>query len=204
MNSDILADMFLNLPGQVTGTADVLCKINSSNKFDNINGNVSFNVKNGFLPKLGSVGFMIKNSKKIKISDLVNVDLTQKDALQSDIKGIFQFYNSQIKNLSLTTQQQYLSTLIEGSYNISEQNADLNLFGKYNTDAPKGVKVVFIPLNLILKAIFRPEETMNIYESKINKIPAIDADAEHSQIFRVKLNGNLNKDNLKVEIKSIR
>ena len=204
IDSAKVTEMTMDLNGEIEGKANASIKVNTKNKADDIKGEVSFNVDNGFLPKLGSMSFMIKNIKRIKISDLVNIDLTKRDALQSDISGSFNFDNSLIKNISITTQQSFLSTLIEGDYEIKQQSADLSLYGKYNSEAPKGVKILFVPLNLILKTVFRPENSMNIYSGKLNKIPSINASADKSKFFRIKLQGNLNKEKLKVEIKSIK
>ena len=102
----------------------------------------------------------------------------------------------------MTSQQKYLSFLIEGDYDIENKNANLRLWGKYNEKAQKGIKILYIPLSWIIKIIFRPEHTLDLYQKNIDKVPSINAEPEDTKAFRVKFNGDLN-GNLNVELKSI-
>ena len=132
------------------------------------------------------------------MADLINVDFTKKKAFESDIKGSFYMDNSTLKDIHLTSRQKYLSLFITGEYEIRRQHAKMRLFGKYNKEAPKGVKILFVPLNLILKVVFRPENSMNIYRNELKQIPPIETEKANEKYFRVKLEGNLNKDNVDV------
>lgn len=202
INSDIVADMIFDLPGQVEGIADATLHTEFYNKLEDIKANAWFNVDNGFLPELGSTKFM---KSKVKISDLVNIDFSKKKALQSDIQGTFDFDNSHVKNINLTSQQKFLSIYIDGDYKIHENDADLHIYGKYDKLAPKGIKIVFVPLNWILKAVFRQEKTMDLYKEKLDKIPSIDAKPENEKFFRVNIKGDLKrKDKLNIELKGIK
>ena len=91
---------------------------------------------------------------------------------------------------------------IEGDYNIYDYYANLNLYGKYDKEAPKGVKIVFIPLNWVLKAVFRPEKTMDLYKEKLEQIPKIDA--KNIKYFRVNISGKIKDAKPKIELKGIR
>ena len=131
------------------------------------------------------------------------IDFSKKKALESDILGAFIMDNSILKDIKLTSRQKYLSLMITGDYNIKEQYARAHIFGKYNDEAPKGVKIFFVPLNFILKVVFRPENSIDIYKNELRQIPPIEAKQENEKYFRVQLNGNLNKDKVDVEIKGI-
>ncbi len=203
INSNTAADVLFNLPGEVEGIANANLHIDTKRKLDDIQAKGEFSIDNGFLPKLGSTEFMIKNNKKIKVADLINVDFTKKKAFESDIKGSFYMDNSTLKDIHLTSRQKYLSLFITGEYEIRRQHAKMRLFGKYNKEAPKGVKILFVPLNLILKVVFRPENSMNIYSNELKQIPPIETEKANEKYFRVKLEGNLNKENVDVEIKGI-
>lgn len=204
IDSNTVADILFNLPNEVEGTANATLHIDTRRKLDDIKAKGNFSIDNGFLPKLGSTEFMIKNNKKIKVADLVNIDFSRKKAFESDIKGSFVMDNSLLRDIKLTSRQKYLSMLITGEYEIKRQHAKMHLFGKYNEEAPKGVKILFVPLNFILKVVFRPENSMDIYRNELRQIPAIEAEQENEKYFRVKLNGNLNKDKVDVEIKGIK
>lgn len=204
IDSNTAAEMLFNLPEQVNGTADAILHLNTAKNLQEIKACACFQIKEGFLPQLGSTEFMLKNSKKIKIADLTNADLTSKKALQSNIKGSFYVDNSKLKDINLTSQQKFLSLFIEGDYDIEQEFADLSLYGKYNKEAPKGIKILFIPLNWILNIVFRPESTMDLYKDKLDKIPSIESDASKNAYFRVKLSGDLNNGNIDVELKGIK
>ena len=203
IDSNTAADILFNLPREVEGTANATLHIDTKRKLDDIKAKGKFSIDNGFLPKLGSTEFMIKNNKKIKVADLVNIDFSKKKALESDIKGSFVMDNTLLKDIKLTSRQKYLSMLITGEYEMKRQHAMMHLFGKYNKEAPKGVKIFFVPLNFILKVVFRPENSMNIYRNELKQIPPIETEKANEKYFRVKLEGNLNKENVDVEIKGI-
>ena len=123
----------------------------------------------------------------------------------SDIEGTFSLNNSKINNINLTSRQKFLSLLIEGDYDIREKYANLDLYGKYDKLAPKGIKVLFVPLNWVLKAVFRQERTIDTYKQKLNKIPPIEAKEGNEKYFRVNFKGDLEqKDKLNIELKGIK
>ena len=138
--------------------------------------------------------------------DIITIDseLRKKKTIESDIKGFFRVDNNLLKDIKLTTQQQYLSLFIEGKYDMDKQYAFLNLYGKYNKEVPRGVKVIFIPLNWILNFVLKPEDTREFYSDKLKQIPSIESSEKNEKYFRVKMQGNLNQDSAEVEIKSIR
>ena len=209
IDSNIVADVLFNLPEQIHGLASAKFHAQSGKNLSNIKAHADFEVKDGYLLKLGSTEFMIKRSRKLKrpikirISDIINVDITKSKALSSDLKGSFDIDNFDMKNVKLTSQQKYLSLLIEGNYDIKDQDANLKLWGKYNKSAEKKVRILFVPLSWIIKIVFRPEKTMDIYKDKIKEVPSVISAPQDQQAFRVKMKGNLNNNNVKVELKRI-
>ena len=211
IDSAVVADVLFELPEQIEGIANATLKAKTKNGFDNINAYAEFSVKQGYLPKLGSTEFMVKKSRlvkkpfKFRISDVVNIDVKNMKALSSDLKGSFYLVDEQIKNVKITSAQKYLSLLIEGDYDIEKQHADLQVLGKYNKDKITKVKILFVPLSWIVKVVFRPEKTKDFYTAKLKEVPDIEAEeAEDISTFRVKLNGNINTNDVKVEMKSIK
>ena len=205
INSNTAADMIFNLPNQVNGIANAKLHLNTSDKLEDIKASADFEIKEGFLPQFGNTEFRIKKSrkpKKFKVSEITNIDFTGKKELQSDIKGSLYLNNSLVEDINLTSRQKYLSLFLEGNYDTESQYAEINLFGKYNKEAPKGVKILFIPLNWILNAVLRYENSMDLYKEKLEKIPPVDS--AESTYFRVKFNGELNNKKPKVEFKRIK
>ncbi len=209
INSNKAADIFFNLKNQIEGTANASIYLKSYNNFRNIRGFVTFKIRQGYLPKLGSTEFIIKKSKKIKrnfkfkISDILNINIKNMKAAASDIDGSLSVDNEKIKDINITSKQKYLSMLIEGDYNIDTFYADLNLYGRYSRTAEKKIKILFVPLSWIVNIIFKPEYTFDKYKNKMKSVPSIHAGQNDENTFRVKLNGNLNSDNVNVELKRI-
>ena len=209
IDSNEVATMVFNLPGQIEGIASAKLHAKIKSNFDEIKANASFAIKNGFLPKIGSTEFIIKRANKskkplkVRLSDIINIDLSKSTALKSDLCGTLNIHNSELKDVEIYTKQKYLSLFIEGNYNIEKENARIKMWGKYNKNAQKRIKILFIPLSVIMKIIFKPEPTMHIYKKQLNKIPCIQATENETEFFRVKILGNLNNNDLKVDLKSI-
>lgn len=209
IDSDIASGMVFGLQNQVTGTASVFINAQTSDFFDKINAHAEFDIKQGFLPQLGSTEFIIKKSRKngnplkFKIDDIVNIDIKKEKALKSRIKGSFDIDDYLVDDIYITAQQQFLSFLIKGNYVIDKQEADLNLWGKYNKNIGKRVKILSVPLTWIVKIVFRPEKTKEIYKTELDEIPKIQACGDEEQNFRVKMKGNLNTKDVDVELKRI-
>ncbi len=203
INSNKVAEMTLNLQDQIDGIANAKVDIDAKDMFRFLNAHCMFEVKEGFLPKLGDTEFMIKNSK-YKLSEITNFDLSQKDLMKDDIKGTFDVHNTELKNINITTWHELSAMFLEGNYEMEKQYADLQLFWHYSKNAPKGIRVFGIPLSMILKVVFRPEYSRELYESKLLQIPKIKDDDRNSNYYRIHLKGNINNNKTSLELKEIR
>ena len=203
INSDKVGEMTLKLKNQVDGIADAKVDIDAKDMFRYLDAHCEFGIKEGFMPKLGDKEFIIDNSK-YKLSDITNMDLSQKDLMKDDIKGTFDVHNTELKNISITTWHELSATYLTGSYEMEKQHADLQLFWKYSKEAPKGIRIFDIPLSLILKVVFRPEKTKETYKSELSKIPDINSDEKNTNYYRIKLDGDINNSKINVKLKEIR
>ncbi len=203
IDSNKAANMMLNLQDQIDGTASAKVELSAKDMFKYIDAHCDFEVKEGFLPKLGDTEFMIQNSK-YKLSEIINIDLSQKDLMKDDIKGTFDVHNTEIKNINVTTWHELSAMYLKGNYEMEKQLADLQLFWKYNKEAPKGIRVFCVPLRLILKVVFRPEKSKEIYKAELSKIPAIKADEKHTIYYRVHLDGDINNNKINLIFKEIK
>ena len=210
IDSNSVATMIFNLPGEIEGTARASLHANINTETRDLKANASFLIKDGYLPKIGNTEFLLKLSRKerkplrIKLSDIINIDISKAKALASDINGSFDMDDWELNDIKLFSKQKYLSFFIEGSYDIENEYADLKLWGKYNKTARNKVKILFVPLSLIMNIVFKEEKTMHLYNCKIKEIPPITAQESETEFFRVKMKGNLNKNDIKVELKSIK
>ena len=186
INSNKVAEMTLNLQDQISGIAKAKVDIDAKDMFKFLDADCTFEVKEGYMPKLGDKELMIKDSK-YKLSEITNLDLSQKDLMKDDIKGSFYVHNTEINNINLTTWHPLSAMLLEGSYEMEKQYADLQLFWHYSKEAPKGVRIFGIPVSLILKVVFRPEYSKELYKSKLSEIPQINADEKNSIYYRIQI-----------------
>ena len=203
INSNKVAEMTLNLQDQIEGIADAKVNLYAKDMFKFLDAHCAFEVKEGFLPKLGDSEFAIKNSK-YKLSQITNYDLAQRDEMQFDIKGVFDVHNTEVKNVDVTTYAPDSSMYLEGNYEMEKQYADLQLFWKYSKESPKGIRIFCVPLSLILKVVFRPEHSMEMYKKQFAKVPAINVSEKRTNFYRVHLNGNINNNKVNIILKEIR
>ena len=207
VDSNKIATMVYNLPNQIQGTASAKLYAQYWVKKDILTGYGSFQIDEGYLPQLGDMEFMMKESgknKKIKVSKFINIDFTKKDVLKSNIRGQFVMDNYELKDVVITTQQKSLSTLIKGDYSPYTQNGNVLVFGKYDKNFTKGVKVLHIPLSWILKVVFREKEQKDIYAEELKLIPTIDVSEQNTKYFKIKLGGNLKSEHINVELKKLK
>ena len=124
--------------------------------------------------------------------------------MKDDIKGTFDVHNSELNNINITTWHKLSAMYLEGNYEMEKQYADLQLFWHYSKEAPKGIRIFGIPLNLILKVVFRPEHSKEEYKSKLSKIPNINSDEKNTTYYRIHLDGDINNNKINVVLKEIR
>lgn len=198
-----IAGIIFDLPNQVEGRADAKCQLMTSKHTNDVRACAQFSIKNAALTKFGTQDFMFKNQKMSKFLKFMNVDFTNQEPFRSNINGSFYLNNSTITNITLKSSQKSLSLLLDGEYNTDSHYADLNLYGNYNTESAKGIKLFFLPLKLILKFFPKPEYSMNTYQEKLSQIPAIEGAEKNKRFFRIKVKGDL-KNHPEIEIKSIR
>ena len=203
INSNKVAEMTLNLQDQVDGIAKAKVELSAKDMFRYLDAHCLFEIKEGFLPKLGDTEFMMQDSK-YKLSEITNLDLTQKDLMKDDIKGSFDVHNTEINNVHVTTWHELSAMLLEGNYEMEKQYADLQLFWHYSKEAPKGIRIFGIPLKLILKVVFRPEHSKELYKSKLSQIPKIKTEEKNTTYYRIQLKGDINNNKIDLKLKEIR
>ena len=203
INSDKAAYMMLNLQNQIEGIANAKFDLQAKELFRFLDIHSEFEINQGFFPKLGDTEFMIKNSK-YTLSQITNYDLSQRETMSGDIKGSFDVHNTELKNLFVTVYNPETSYFIEGDYEMEKQYANLQLFCRNSKDSSKGVRIFSIPVSWILKVLFRPEKTKEIYKNEIAKIPEIEVDDKHTSFYRIQLNGDINNNNVNLILKEMK
>ncbi|MBQ2645280.1 hypothetical protein IJG14_06895, partial [bacterium] len=116
INSNSAAASFLGLQNQITGKADVKVSIQTSGldeteKIKNSKGIIYFSVKDGNMPKLGSLEYLIRASNifysgftTLSVNNLIELMKPFKHGTFSTITGIFNINRGKIDNLRLYSQ----------------------------------------------------------------------------------------------------
>ena len=217
IDSDEVAAKIFNLPNQFEGTGYATLHMETKNKLNDIHAHATFAIADGFLPKLGSREIIVNKSNDKKspfaflkksfsftLSKITNIDFSKPNVFYSNLRGTFVIDNSRVHNVKIFSQSDNLSLFLNGNYDISTQIGDLSVWGRHNKAAERKIKVFKIPLSIIHKILFRVERTKQANDEQIKQIPPIKASASDEGLFRVKVNGNLNTDDIKVELKDIR
>lgn len=217
IDSNEVATKMFNLPNQFEGKGYATLHLMTKNKLNDIHAHATFAIKDGFLPKLGSREFIFNRPNKFKkvlfflnkpikftLSKITNIDFSKPNVFYSDLRGSFILNNSQIDCVKIFSQSDYLSMFIEGSYNIDQQIGNLCIWGRHNRVAERKIKIFKIPLSWIYKFLFKVERTKILYKEKINQIPPINAKPHEESLFRVRVNGNLNSNDIDVQMKDLK
>ena len=217
MDSNEVATKIFNLPNQVEGTGYAKLHLLTKNKLNDIHAHASFAIQDGFLPRLGSKEFIFNRPTKLKkvlfflnkpikftLSKVTNIDFSKPNVFYSDLRGSLIINNDDVEDVRIFSQSDYLSMFIEGYYNIATEIGCLCIWGRHNRVAEKKIKIFKIPLSLLYKIIFKVERTKNLYIDKVNLIPPIKAEPYEEAIFRVEVDGNLNSNDINVNLKDLK
>ena len=114
--------------------------------------------------------------------------------------GYFIVGDYAVKDMHVYVQNDALSLYIEGNYFPKTTYSDITVWGKYNYDVEKKIKIFHIPLSFIYKFVFRTKESIVLSYEKVAKIPSIISDNHNIRHFKVNIKGalsGLTKLNLK-------
>ncbi len=207
-----LTKAFFNLTGQIFGNANgnfflSINEITPSDYVNKINANAEFEIKNGKMPKLGSIEYLLRAGNLIKsgifgltLNNVLQLLTPYKHGDFNKINGTFKISNSKINDLKIYSQGDNLSTYTYGTYDIQSANAQIEILGRLsrkvsNLLGPIGNTSVASILNLVTKN--KMEEIMkNELLKNINKIPLVGLNSSDYRLFNVKINGKITADDI--------
>ena len=222
IDSDEVATKMFKLPDQIKGEAFATLHIITKNKFNDIKAKATFAIADGYLPKIGTHEFVIKNKEnnkpsriskfiekhniELSLSKITNIDFSKPEKFNSNLYGSFYIDNDKIKNVHIFSKSRIVGLYIEGDYNIETECGNIDIFGKRNKTAAKKIRIFKIPINLIYRVVFKPEHSAEYYSDKVKLIPEIQANiTDDVAIFRVNVKGNFNRrEKLNITLKDIR
>ncbi len=210
--ANILSEEFLSLPnqlfGKMNGSAKISAKIiDSPETIKGIKSEIDFSIANGKMPKLGSLEYLLRAGNLIKsgifglsLNNLIQVLTPYKTGEFEKISGNLQIEDAKIKNLEIYSKGKNLSLFLEGEYNILENFANIKIYGKLSQNISNALgKIGNASLNQFFNAIsdiadIKSEKKKQNAE-KLSKIPSIETENQTPRYFKVKVLGDINKEN---------
>ena len=208
-DAEIISENFLDMPGQMYGlvTGDLKAYFKGSNSVECVNtlsGEGSFNVKDGRMPKLGSLEYLLKAANLVtggitgvSVNGIIDLITPLKTGQFSQIKGDVKVENGVVNDINVYSEGKELNMYLTGSYDISALVADMQVYGSLSKDFSTLLGMIGnASLNRLLNKIpginindINPESTSNI-----NKIPNFSKDTA-VRVFRADIFGDINGTN---------
>ncbi len=206
-------DLQNQIYGDLTGKIDLSCRGENFEKcMQTLNGNTSFNVKNGRMPKLGSLEYLLKAGNLLKggitslsINGVIDLISPMKTGEFSDIFGTISISEGKADNIEITTQGKDLSLFIGGTYDFSTSIADMEILGMLS----RKISTMFGPIgNVSVNTLFNLIPGVDLSKNSdilenINKIPGIEISNKAFRKFVAEIKGNINGDNYVTSFKWI-
>ena len=205
----LLSSLF-ELQGQLYGAIDGNMNFSCIGATQNsclktLNGQANFKVKNGRMPKLGSLEYLLKAGNLVK-SGITGISLNGLIDLVTPLKtGNFDLIEGSIAvnegiadKIQIISSSRDLSLFITGIYNMSNYNADMYVFGRLSKKIANALGPVG---NASLNTLFNTIPGVNLNTTKdfsiindINKIPGIELSNKLYRIFAVEVHGDISGD----------
>ena len=200
-----LFDLNNQIYGNLKGHLKLTCNGSDFNVcMQTLNGSVQFDVKDGKMPKLGSLEYLLKAGNLIKsgvtsisVNSIIDILTPLKTGNFSNIYGIMDIKNGVSDNIEISTKGQDLSLFITGSYNFASSNADMEVLGILS----KKISTMFGPIgNVSLNTLLNVIPGVNLTTdsailNNINKIPGIELNEKSFRKFIAEIKGNIDGEN---------
>lgn len=208
-----LFDLNNQIYGDMTGTVNLTCNGADFNKcMETLAGNSIFNVKNGKMPKLGSLEYLLKASNLVKggftgisLNNVIDLITPLKTGEFSDIYGSVRIKDGIAQNIEITSKGKDLSLFIGGTYNFATSMAEMEVLGLLS----RKISTMFGPIgNLSINSVFNAIPGVDLTKDspileRINKIPGIELSEKAYRKFIAEIKGNINGDDYVTSFKWI-
>ena len=209
-NAAIMSEALFDLKGQVYGNVNghfnLSCKGDTQdNCFKTLNGDGTFKIADGRMPKLGSLEYLLKAGNLLKggftglsINSLIDLVTPLKTGNFESISGNMHITKGIADKINIYSNGDDLNMYMTGSYNIITSVADMNIYGSLT----KNITTVFGKIkNASLNTLFNTIPGINdsteklLLQEDIAKIPNIKNATDIYRIFFVDINGDINGEN---------
>ena len=197
-----LFDLNNQIYGDLTGKVNLSCNGSDFHHcMETLSGATTFNVKDGKMPKLGSLEYLLKAGNLIKggltglsINSVIDLLAPSKTGDFSEITGNVRIKDGVARNVEITTKGDDLSLFIGGTYNFSTSIADMEVLGLLS----RKISTMFGPIgNVSINTLFNVIPGVDLSKDslvleRINKIPAIELSSKAYRKFIAEIKGNIN------------
>lgn len=211
INANSITDALFDLPDQIFGMLNGQMELTCNGRthktcLNTLTGNGGFSVKDGKMPKLGSLEYLLKAANLVKsgitgltINSIIELISPLKTGQFDNINGMFSVKSGFADNIQIFSKGKDLSLFITGTYNFPTLIADLQVFGRIS----KKIINVLGPIgNTSLNTLFNTIPGVNLQETNetdfiknVNKIPGFELNDKTYRVFSAEIYGDINGDN---------
>ena len=206
--NDILTAVF-DVPNQIfgtlTGTIEIMTNVsNDITSKETLSGKATFTVKDGRMPKLGSLEYLLKAGNTLKsgitgitMNSIIDLITPLKTGEFSSINGNMLINQGIVENIEINSISKDLNLFIKGKYNLVTEIADMKVLGQLS----RKVSTIFGTVgNISINSIFNKIPGINLDDNsqlinELNKIPGIELSNKAYRKFVVEIYGDPNSDN---------
>ena len=209
VNANELSIALFDLPNQIFGslTGAIELNFNATNdttRLSTLSGYGTFNVSKGRMPKLGSLEYLLRAGNLIKggitslsMNGIIDIITPMKTGEFSGIKGRLRIKDGIAKTVEIQTIGKNLNLYMAGSLNLSNQNADMHVYGQLSR---KISTILGAAGNISLNTLFNKIPWISLDNNSplindLNKIPGIELSNKSTRRFMVEILGDINGEN---------
>ncbi len=207
VDANELSSSLFDVNGQIYGGLDG--QINLSCKGDNhaaclksLAGHVAFRVKDGKMPKLGSLEYLLRAGNLLKsgitglsVNNIIELIIPLKTGSFDEIKGTISINNGIADKIQIISNSKELNLFVIGEYDLTSKIADMYVFGRLS----KKISNILGPVgNLSLNTLFNTIPGINLNTSSdtglingINKIPGLELSNKLFRVFAAEIHGDI-------------
>lgn len=197
--------------GKLTGTIDLMSNVTSEKTGkETLSGKAIFTVKDGRMPKLGSMEYLLRAGNVFKsgitgitMNSILDLVTPLKTGEFSSIDGSISLAHGVAEKIEIHSESKDLNLFIKGKYNLVTEVADMQVLGQLS----RKISTVFGTVgNVSLNSLFNRIPGVNLSENgqlvnELNKIPGIELSNKAYRKFVVEIFGDINNEN---NVKSFR
>ena len=208
VDSNYVAETLFDGKNQVYGNASgkiILSTQGTTNEeiIQNMNGLIFFEIKDGRMPKLGSLEYLLRAGNIIKngitgltINSILQLLNLVKTGYFSKINGSCIIDNGIAKDIEIYSTGENMSLYIHGDYDISNTTANMEVLGKLSNR----ISTIFGSLgNTSLNTFFKLIPGISLLDFRrkdiienVEKIPPFTNGDYESRVFQAIINGDIN------------